>query len=102
MSEERGTLERVASEALEWGLGPTWGRLAPLSTGAVVTGAVMVGGAALAQRLVGARGRRLLAFVGGAALVPLALLILSSRSGDDEVDSDGGDESGDDEDGDEG
>jgi len=94
MSEEQGALERITSEALEWGLGSTWARLAPLSTGAVVSGAALVGGATLVQRLLGVRGRRWLAFMGGAVVVPLALLVLYSQAGDevDEQEDDGMDD----------
>lgn len=82
MDEETGVLEKVTSDVLQWGLGPIWGRLARLGTGSVATSALVVGGAIVVHRLVGSRGRRLLAFAGGAALVPLGLLWLYSNSGE--------------------
>lgn len=91
MSEKADTLERITTSAIERGLGPGWGRLAPLSVGAVAASVLVTGGAALIQRLGGARGRRFLAFLGGAVLVPLGLVLLTPRplNEDEDVENDG-------------
>ena len=102
MSERKDMLERITAEALDRGLGSKWARLAELSTGAVIGSAVLVGGATLLQRSLGPRGRRWLAFVGGAAAVPLALLALYSRAGSEPDDEPNEHEAGDESDGEEG
>lgn len=79
MSDKSETLESITTSAIERGLGPSWGRLAPLSVGAVAASVLATGGVALIQRLTGGSGRRLLAFVGGAVLVPLGLVLLLPR-----------------------
>lgn len=92
MSDKPDTLERFTTSAIERGLGPSWGRLAPLSVGAVAASVLVTGGAALIQRLAGAGGRRFLAFVGGAVLVPLGLVLLLPRPlNEDEDDGEEGD-----------
>ena len=95
MTEKPDTLERLTTSAIEQGLGPGWGRLAPLSVGAVATSVLVTGSAALIQRLAGAGGRRFLAFLGGAVLVPLGLVLLMPRPLNEDEDVAQDDEEGD-------
>lgn len=77
MIDTRGALEEAAGLALEHGIGSGWTRLAPLSTGAIVSGALVVGVGAIVKRLLGPRSRRALSLAGVAALLPLAILLLT-------------------------
>lgn len=95
MNEKGDTLERLTTSAIEQGVGPSWGRLAPLSVGAVATSILVTGGAALLQRLGGAAGRRFLAFVGGAVLVPLGMVLLMPRPLNEDEDEENDGEEGD-------
>ena len=76
MSEE---LEPRADGALERGLGSAWERLAPLSVGAVVSAAAIVGATALLRRALGP-SRRVLGWAGAIALLPIGYWLLSDAA----------------------
>lgn len=77
MNEERSALAEIADAILDRWLGPAWQRLTPLSTGAVASAAVIVGGVAALKRLLGSRLTRGLGWIGSVALVSAALWLLS-------------------------
>lgn len=77
MIDTRTALEEAAGLALEHGVGSGLTRLAPLSTGAILSGALVVGVGAIVKRLLGPRGRRALSLAGVAALLPLAIVLLT-------------------------
>lgn len=92
MIDTRSALEEAAGLALEHGIGSGLTRLGPLSTGAIVSGALVVGVGAIVKRLLGPRSRRALSLAGVAALLPLAILLLTPA----EAQADGSEPAGED------
>ncbi len=77
-----GELEPRADGVLERGLGSAWKQLAPLSVGAVVSAAAIVGATALLRRALGP-SRSILGWAGALALLPIGYWLLSDAG--DEV-----------------
>jgi hypothetical protein len=75
-------IDRVSLEegVLDRGLG-AWGRLAPLSAGAVATGLLAVGVGRILGLLVGRGVRRSVGWSAVGALIPLALWLMSGSDG---------------------
>lgn len=85
MIDARTALEEAAGLALEHGIGSGWKRLAPLSTGAIAGGAMVVGLGVIVKHLLGPRARRAFSLAGVAALLPLALLLLTPAEAEAEA-----------------
>jgi len=77
--DEGAALEAMTDALVERVLGPAWERLGPLSAGAVAGSAALVGARGLLRRLFGRRYGRIISWVGAAALVPVALWLLSGK-----------------------
>jgi hypothetical protein len=71
-----GELEARADGVLERGLGSAWEQLAPLSVGAVVSAAAIVGATKALRRTLGP-SRRMLGWAGAVALIPIGYWLLS-------------------------
>ena len=72
-------LEPRADGVLERGLGSAWKQLAPLSVGAVVSAAAIVGATALLRRTLGP-SRSILGWAGAVALLPIGYWLLSDAA----------------------
>ena len=71
-----GELESRADGVLERSLGSAWEQLAPLSVGAVVSAAAIVGATKLLRRTLGP-SRSVLGWAGAVALLPIGYWLLS-------------------------
>lgn len=76
MAEDGNALDHVASELLDWGPGAWLDRMAPMSVGAVLGGAVIVAAGTVVRKAF--RDSRALRLAGALAAVPLGLWALST------------------------
>jgi hypothetical protein len=90
--DEDAALEEMKDALFERVLGSAWERLGPLSAGAVAGSVVIVGARGLLRRLFGRRYGRVLSWVGAAALVPVALWLLTGNEVPEESEGQAGDE----------
>lgn len=92
LNDEEQALEKITDGVLDRGLGSVWERLAPLSAGAVASGAVIVAAGAVLRRALDPERGRGLRWLGLATLVPLGLWLLAGEADegappqDDDVD----------------
>jgi hypothetical protein len=77
--DEEAALEAMTDGLIDRVVGPAWDRLGPLSAGAVAGSVVIVGARGLLRRLFGRRSGRIISWAGAAALVPVALWLLSGN-----------------------
>lgn len=77
--DEEARLEEMTDGLIDRVVGPAWDRLGPLSAGAVAGSVVIVGARGLLRRLFGRRSGRIMSWMGAAALVPVALWLLSGN-----------------------
>lgn len=84
MGEPVTSLEKIADEVIDLGVGHFWDRLSPLSAGAVASGVVIVSACTLLRRALGFNRRGGLGWLTAAALVPLGLWLLAG-TGDGET-----------------
>lgn len=84
MSDELAT---TGESSPQRGLASVWGRIAPLSVGAIASSAVIIGASAVMRRSLGPRAR-VLGWVGTAIVLPMGLWLLTRR--DEERRSDSG------------
>lgn len=77
--DEDSAAEAMTDALIDRALGPAWERLGPLSAGAVAGSVAIVGARGILRRLFGRRYGRIVSWVGAAALVPVALWLVSGN-----------------------
>jgi hypothetical protein len=82
VSEELATRDE---SSLRQGLASVWGRIAPLSVGAVVSSAAIIATSTVLRRVLGPRAR-VLGWVGTIVVVPLGAWLLTRRDERTETD----------------
>lgn len=78
-ADEDGAMEAMSDALIDRVVGPAWERLGPLSAGAVAGSVAIVGARGFLRRVFGRRYGRIMSWVGAAALVPVALWLLSGN-----------------------
>jgi hypothetical protein len=78
-ADEDATMEAMTDALIDRVVGPAWERLGPLSAGAVAGSVAIVGARGFLRRVFGRRYGRIMSWVGAAALVPVALWLLSGN-----------------------
>ena len=84
MSDELAT---TGERSLQRGLASVWERIAPLSVGAIASGAVIIAASAVLRRLLGPRAR-VLGWAGTTIVLPLGLWLLTRRDEERRSDTD--------------
>ncbi len=78
-ADEDAAMEAMSDALIDRVVGPAWERLGPLSAGAVAGSVAIVGARGFLRRVFGRRYGRIISWVGAAALVPVALWLLSGN-----------------------
>ena len=94
-ADEDSAMEAMSDALVDRVVGPAWERLGPLSAGAVAGSVAIVGARGFLRRVFGRRYGRIMSWVGAAALLPVALWLLSGNERANDLKPQAGDDGAD-------